>query len=237
MTALHPRGILVAFDGIDGAGKTTQARRLADALCALDFEVIQTKEPTTGTHGALLRASARAGRLPLDQELRLFIADRREHVADVIDPALARGAIVIVDRYYPSTVAYQGARGADPADVLLQNEAFAPRPDVLFLVDVDPALGVSRVRGRDGTENEFEREDDLRRARAIFRTITGPHVVTIDGALPVDQVAKAVGAAVRNGPLFDRLCAVRETRTECESWTCAFASKCQWLRTGSLHPA
>lgn len=236
MTSLRPRGVLVAFDGIDGAGKTTQARILADRLRRAGLDVVESKEPTTGEHGMRLRESARAGRLPLDEELALFLADRREHIASVIQPALDRGAVVIVDRYYPSTVAYQGARGADPIDVLRTNEAFAPQPDVLVLVDVDPAVGVSRVRGRDGTENEFEREDDLRRARAIFRTISGPHVLTVDGTRTIEDVARSVGERVRNGPLFDRLCAVRTTRDACESWTCAYAKSCRWLSTGAVHP-
>ncbi|MEQ1502133.1 MAG: dTMP kinase [Myxococcota bacterium] len=190
------RGSLIVFEGIDGAGKTTQARHLASALARLGLEVILEKEPTDGPHGARLRASAKTGRLPAEDELALFLADRREHVSGVLEPALARGAVVLVDRYYLSTAAYQGARGLDPDAIVRQNEAFAPIPDRVVWVDVDPAVGVGRVRRRDTAENAFEREEDLRRCRAIFAGLhqagTVARMVRFDGSLPQDELRRAI---------------------------------------------
>src|SRR4051812_21534342 len=99
-TRLAGRGVLVAVEGIDGAGKTTQTRLVADRLRALGFDVVTSKEPTTGRWGQMLRDSALTGRLEPAEELAAFVADRREHVATLIEPALGAGKIVLVDRYY-----------------------------------------------------------------------------------------------------------------------------------------
>src|SRR4051794_35061604 len=110
-------GIFIVVDGIDGAGKTTQVQLIGDALEAAGEVVVRSKEPTNGPWGQKLRASAANGRLPLDAELRAFVEDRKEHVASVIRPAMDDGKIVIVDRYFYSTIAYQGSRGADACSV------------------------------------------------------------------------------------------------------------------------
>ncbi|MET3145702.1 UNVERIFIED_ORG: hypothetical protein ABIB63_001500 [Xanthomonas axonopodis] len=130
--------MLIAIEGIDGAGKTTLARRLATTLEAAGARVVLSKEPTNGPWGTQLRQSAATGRLSAEQEAELLIRDRHEHVDTLIAPALARGDIVILDRYFPSMVAYQGAAGL-PLDELLERNAFAPRPDVLLQLDLPPA--------------------------------------------------------------------------------------------------
>src|SRR5207253_402183 len=106
----RPTGILIAIEGIDGAGKTTQVARLCKALEAVGETVVRSKEPTNGPHGRRVRESAQNGRLDPHEELATFLDDRREHVATVIGPALGRGEIVILDRYFYSTIAYQGPR-------------------------------------------------------------------------------------------------------------------------------
>ncbi len=132
---LKPGGLLIAIEGIDGAGKSTLARRLATTLEAAGARVVLSKEPTNGPWGTQLRQSAATGRLSADEEAELLIRDRHEHVDTLIAPALARGDIVILDRYFPSMLAYQGAAGL-PLDDLLERNAFAPRPDVLLLLDL-----------------------------------------------------------------------------------------------------
>jgi dTMP kinase len=203
------RGALIAVEGIDGAGKTTQARHLRVSLQRLGFEVLLEKEPTDGPHGRRLRESARTGRLDAEAELALFLDDRRDHVRDVIEPALARGAVVVVDRYTLSTIAYQGARGLDPAAILRQNDAFAPRPDRVILLDLPPELGVARVRSRDTVENAFERLDDLRRCRAIFVTL--PELLggvrVFDADVPEDELRRQILQDVVCHPLREALAA------------------------------
>jgi dTMP kinase len=193
MTARKPptRGVLVAFEGIDGAGKTTQAELLARALAARGLDVVRTKEPTSGPHGQVIRRSAATGRLPPAEELALFHADRREHVAEVIAPALAAGKVVIVDRYFFSSAAYQGARGLDPEAILRENEGFAPLPDLLVFLDLEPEVGLARVHRRGGS-NLFEELASLERCATIFRRLERPYVARIDGALPVEEAHAAV---------------------------------------------
>jgi len=108
------RGRLIALEGLDGCGKTTQAARIAEALRARGREVVVTREPSDGPIGTKIRALARGAAPPdAERELALFTDDRREHVALVIEPALAAGRWVITDRYFLSTVADQGASGLD----------------------------------------------------------------------------------------------------------------------------
>jgi dTMP kinase len=189
-------GRLVAFEGVDGAGKTTQLRRLAAALRARGHEVVTTKEPTDGPIGRRIRETARTGRLPPEEELGLFLDDRRAHVEETIRPALARGAYVLVDRYFYSTVAYQGARGLDPADLLRRNLAFAPVPDVVLLLELPVEDGVRRVRGRDGAENLFERTEDLRACDRVFRALDREEIARIDARGTEDEVHRRCLAAV-----------------------------------------
>jgi dTMP kinase len=196
-------GTLVAIEGIDGAGKTTQARRLVEALHARGISARYTKEPTDGPHGRALRASAVTGRLPPEEELALFVADRREHVATELRPALAEGEVVVVDRYYLSTAAYQGARGLDPVAILAANEAFAPIPGLCLLLDLDPAAGVARVRGRDRVENLFEQVEDLRRCREVFLEIDRPWIVRLDAARAEEDLAAEVLSLVLQRVLAD----------------------------------
>ena len=124
-----PGGFLVAVEGIDGSGKTTQAERLARYCDEKRLTYVLSKEPTSGKYGQLIRNSASRGRLSAEEELDILLKDRREHVDQVIQPALDQEKVVILDRYYFSTAAYQGAHGADPEIILSRNESFAPQPD------------------------------------------------------------------------------------------------------------
>lgn len=111
------RGKLIAFEGIDGTGKSTQIKMLADRLTAEGLSVLSTREPTDGTFGKKIRELfVSREKVSPDEELALFMDDRREHVTSVIEPALAKGMIVLTDRYYFSTAAYQGAEGQYHAD-------------------------------------------------------------------------------------------------------------------------
>src|SRR5206468_12564349 len=121
-----------------------------------------------------LRESASTGRLAPAEELHAFLEDRREHVATLIRPALAAGKVVIVDRYYFSTAAYQGARGQDPDELIRINEEFAPKPDLLVLLVVTPQQGIARIGQRGDAGNLFEREEDLAKSAAIFARLEAP---------------------------------------------------------------
>lgn len=236
MTIPLEHGILVAFEGIDGAGKTTQANRLNAFLTHAGLDVVMTKEPTRGQYGARIRESARTGRLDAQEELRLFMLDRREHVDTELRPWLSAGRVVIIDRYYFSTVAYQGARGLNPEELLAANEQFAPQPDLLVILDVEPKIGLERVTGRGDVADLFENAAELQRARAIFASIRKPYLVHINGSMSPDEVELAIRERLLMGPLFDRLCKRPSRPPQCEPRDCPerIKGKCAWVRLGGI---
>ena len=192
MTRPIPGGFLIAIDGIDGAGKTTQAQLLAKACLDSRLAHVLSKETTRGEYGMAIRESSKNGRLSQDEELDLFLKDRKEHVEQVINPALAKEKIVILDRYYFSTAAYQGAHGADPELILAANEEFAPRPDLLVILDVPAEIGVERIRRRGDEPNKFESIPSLEKARSIFKAIKRPYGVEVDAQAGIEFVSTYV---------------------------------------------
>ncbi|MEW6594845.1 MAG: dTMP kinase [Thermodesulfobacteriota bacterium] len=192
------RGLLIAFEGIDGTGKSTQIRLLAERLRGEGLPVLATREPTDGLYGRRIRElfTNRASVTP-EEELALFVADRREHVDQVIAPALGRGTIVLTDRYYFSTAAYQGALGHDPQAIIARNEEFAPVPDLVVLLTAAPAVGIHRVQKfRQETLNDFEQEQGLARVAAIFDGLERPFIRRIAAEQPVEAVAAGVWAVM-----------------------------------------
>jgi dTMP kinase len=161
-------GFLVAIEGIDGSGKSTIASLLTQYCGERGIGCCLSKEPTGLGSGLLLRQSAQNGRLSLETEIDFFLADRAEHIERAIAPALAQNYVVILDRYYWSTAAYQGARGADPNSIMLQNKSFAPEPDLILLLDIPAEIGQTRIRQRGDKPNEFEEVSYLAKAREIF---------------------------------------------------------------------
>ena len=158
--------ILIAVEGIDGAGKTTQVSMLLAVLEGVGLAAVASKEPTSGKWGRIIKESASTGRLSPEEELDLFIKDRAEHVENLIAPALKEGKIVILDRYFYSTIAYQGSRGANVAEVKSLMEARFPIPDAVFLLDIDADLSAYRIAHVRGEEpNHFEERGNLSMAR------------------------------------------------------------------------
>lgn len=191
------RGLFIVIEGIDGTGKSTQARRLAGWFESQGREVVLSREPTNGPWGKQLRESAATGRLAPDDELRYFLNDRQQHVAETIAPALAAGKVVILDRYYFSTMAYQGARGFDPAEIRRRNETFAPVPDLLLILDLELDAALGRIGSRGDSANEFEQRDNLRRCREIFLALQHePFARVIDSNGTVEEVAARILHAV-----------------------------------------
>lgn len=161
----------MAIEGIDGTGKSSQAKMLAEALRAKGESVLLDREPSDGSFGKILRTSMTEGRLAPEDELELFHKDRRQHVDDVILPALQQGTHVVLDRYYFSTMAYQGANGFDIAELKATNESFAPKPDILFILDLDVDSALERIGSRGDEANEFEQRDSLQFCRDVFLSV------------------------------------------------------------------
>jgi dTMP kinase len=189
-----PKGLLIAFEGIDGTGKSTQICLLAEKLRKMGLRVEKTREPTNGYYGAKIRELyADRGGTSLEDELQLFIADRREHVETVINPAIEAGGIVLTDRYYYSTAAYQGAAGLDPQRILQLNEEFAPRPDLVLLIDLPVSESIHRIEVlRNETLNAFEQENNLVKVKQIFDALRGDHIKTVDGTKSIEDVHASI---------------------------------------------
>ena len=188
-----PRGILVALEGIDGTGKSTQVGRLTTLFGAHGYNAVALHEPTHSPWGRRLREAMATGQRfsAPSQELDLFLQDRRYDVAAHIKPALASRKLVLMDRYYFSTMAYQGALGIDPEAIRHMNEAFAPVPDVVCVLLVPPSLALERIRqGRGLADGVFEREGYLKSVDKVFRSLRGPHIHHINADQPTDVVTE-----------------------------------------------
>jgi dTMP kinase len=197
MRPLLPGGFLIAVEGIDGVGKTTISALLAQYCGERGIACAYSKEPTGLKYGMQLRESAKTGRLSVEDELDLFLKDRIDHSSRSIQPALDFGAVVILDRYYWSTAAYQGARGVDPFDIVRENEKHVPVPGLVILLDTSPENGLERVRIRGDIPNEFEKVKALTKARTIFNQLheNSTNSVCIDATAPLRDVhVKAVTA-------------------------------------------
>jgi len=153
--------------------------------------VVLTHEPTEGCYGQQLRQLLRQGRQALSptQELALFTADRRQHVSQVILPHLNAGDVVITDRYYYSSMAYQGARGLEVLEIQRQNEDFAPIPNlvVILTLPLDQILERLACRGSHAWD-AYEQADYLVRVAEIYDRLSGPQVVRLDTQRPPETV-------------------------------------------------
>jgi len=183
-------GKLIAFEGVDGSGKSTQIKRLAVALQARGCRVETTFEPTDGETGKRIRSMARSGKL-LDPETELawFLTDRREHVEHVIEPGLAAGSWVLTDRYTLSSVAYQGARGLSAEEILQKSEVEFPLPDLALIFEIDVEVGMRRIGTRGGvSEPAFENPEVQQAAAAIFASLDRDYIERIDAGGEPDDV-------------------------------------------------
>lgn len=195
-------GRLFVLEGLDGAGTTTQAARLAAWLEAHGRSVVRTAEPTDLAIGRLIRAVLRAGPdAPSRASLPwLFAADRADHLDRRVLPALAQGHDVVSDRYLHSSLAYQSLE-RDMHEVAALNATF-PSPAVVFFLRVPVDLALRRIAGRGDPGEIYERSDALRRvsdaydAALALRRRAGDNIVEIDGSAPVDAVTASIVAAL-----------------------------------------
>jgi dTMP kinase len=184
--------LFILFEGIDGSGKTTQADMLFSWLNKQSVSATRLAEPTGGRWGRKIRAMLSGNSAPDPwEQVRLFILDRDDDVANNLAPALSRGDVVVMDRYYYSNAAYQGAGGADPAAIIAENRARRfPEPDRIYFIDIDPGLAMERI-GRRASEKArelFEQKGFLERVRTIFLSQLGPNALVVDRSGSPDEV-------------------------------------------------
>ncbi|MDD9721603.1 dTMP kinase [Sulfitobacter sp. PR48] len=201
---MSDKGLFISFEGIDGSGKSTQARLLADHLRDAGRDVILTREPGGSPGAEEIRALVLQGdpdRWSAETEILLFTAARRDHLERTIRPALAAGKVVICDRFADSTRMYQGLSRGDLRGVVdrLHDLMIGVEPDLTILIDMDPTEGLSRALSRKGAEERFEDfGEDLQKAmRAGFLALAdefADRFRVVDGARAVEAVAADVRA-------------------------------------------
>ena len=199
-------GLFVSFEGIDGSGKSTQARLLADTLRAEGHDVVLTREPGGSPGAEEIRALVLQGdpdRWSAETEILLFTAARRDHMERTILPALAAGKIVICDRFADSTRMYQGISRGDLRTLVddLHALMIGREPDLTILIDMDPEAGLSRAKGRDGIEERFEDfglelQVKMRAGFLDLAAAAPDRFRVIDGSGARDVVADADRAAI-----------------------------------------
>ena len=210
------RGRFISFEGGEGAGKSTQARRLVDRLRARGLEVVATREPGGSPGGEAIRELLVNGppeRWSAITETLLMYAARRDHLERVIVPALERGAWVVCDRFFDSTRAYQGAGGGAPAELIVALEESvvgAVTPDLTLILDMPVSAGLARAAGRGQGEARFEAKGEHfhERLRAAFLEIARlepERCLVLAADAEIDALATDIWAAVdtRLGTGFD----------------------------------
>lgn len=191
---------MICIEGIDGAGKTTQARLLCQALERDGYETVYLKEPTDGPYGRRIRALANEGRHEITpmEEFRLFLEDRRQDVGENIRPALESGKIVVIDRYYYSSIAYQGALGLDMGFINEENRKIAICPDIVVYLSIPSSISPQRIeKSRGDSINLFEKVDYLERVKANFDSMIYPEIWKVDGNAPVDDIHEKIYQRVK----------------------------------------
>ncbi|HEY1906900.1 MAG TPA: dTMP kinase [Myxococcaceae bacterium] len=195
-------GRFIVLEGIDGSGTTTQAARLAAALREAGHAVVSTREPSDGPIGVLIRQALTRRLAGLSDRMLalLFAADRLDHLASVVEPALAEGKVVVSDRYVLSSLAYQGMR-LPLAWVETLNAAARPADLTLFL-EVDPRTAARRRSGRGGTEELFDADEVQRAVARAYGRVARKHarpqrVVRVNGRGAADEVAGEILSRVR----------------------------------------
>ena len=193
--------MLIVIEGIDGAGTTTQARLLCDRLRNAGTACHLTREPSDGPVGKLLREILAGAHAPTDATTLslLFAADRADHIQREVDPAIARGEIVVSDRWYHSSLAYQGT--GEERTWIRELNARARTPDLTIYLDVDPELAATRRADAGRPDELFDAIETQRRVAAGYRATIdllrqSERIEVVDGAAPVEPVANRIAGLV-----------------------------------------
>lgn len=200
-------GLFLTFEGIDGSGKSTQCKMLAEALHARGYDVVLTREPGGSPGAEEIRRMVLEGdpdKWSAETEILLFTAARRDHLERTILPALAAGKVVICDRFADSTRMYQGLSRGDLRATVDQLHALmiGREPDMTLLIDMDPSTGLSRAKGRQGSEERFEDfglglQEKMRAGFLALASEFSDRFCVIDGSQSIDAVAADVLQATK----------------------------------------
>jgi len=200
------KGIFIVIDGIDGSGKSETVKMLHNYLFSRNKKcrLLTTREPTNGVYGKQIREMLRKEKNPLSSSkklMELFVKDRREHLKNVIEPFLKKSNkhelnIVLCDRYYYSTIAFQGAQGLDTKDIISRNTPFR-KPDISFILDVEPSIALERIEYR--KKEKFEQLEFMKKIRQNFLKIPkllSDNIKVIDSSKPLKMVFENIKTEV-----------------------------------------
>ena len=184
----------IVFEGIDGSGKSTQCDRICRYAQSLGIRAVRLAEPSDGEWGRRVREMLRRKEMaPAEEQLRLFLMDRKDDAERNILPALQSGSLVVMDRYYFSNAAYQGAAGLPPDTIIRENRLMGvPEPDRVYFIDIPPGEAIRRVTAREEVREIFEKESFLARVREIFISLADERFVFIDGRLGVGEISDII---------------------------------------------
>ena len=185
-----PEGVFIVIDGIDGSGKTLHSRSLCMDLRGMNYDVRYTAEPSRGFIGKFIRQKVLLEqKIPPETEVLLFAADRFSHLQYEVLPLLKAGKIVVSDRYFYASLAYQGAQSVS-LDWIRKVNSFAPKPDVAIYLDVPAEVGLSRIRRQRTVLEKLELE---KRVRQIYlQLVEGGELSAVDATKPIFKVKKEV---------------------------------------------
>ncbi len=192
------KGLFIVIEGIDGSGKSTQASLLQQHLTNSGRDALLKAEPSTGPWGQKIREILGGDRVPpAEEQLKLFLLDRADDTEKNILPALAKGQIMILDRYYFSNAAYQGAMGLDPQFILEENrKQNFPLPHRVYFIDIPVETALERIgrRNRNSSRDIFEKEEFLQKVRTIYLSMEPEGLVIIDGNDTPEAVSSRITA-------------------------------------------
>ncbi len=192
------KGIFIVVDGIDGSGKSEIVKMLHNYLFSKNkkYRLLTTREPTNGVYGSQIREMLVKEKNPLSSSKKLtelFVKDRQEHLKNTIGPFLKKSSrhelnIVLCDRYYYSTIAFQSAQGIDIKSIIAKNKSFR-KPDIAFILDVEPSIALKRIKYR--RKEKFEQLEFMKKIRENFLKLPSllkDNIKIIDSSKPLKNV-------------------------------------------------
>ncbi|MFC1705020.1 dTMP kinase [Nanoarchaeota archaeon] len=193
------KNLFIVIDGMDGSGKGEQIKKISQYLLSEGYNVLKTFEPTDGKYGKKIRQMLKEHKDPLsdaDEMLDLYCKDREEHLKNLIEPFLEQGdnKVVISDRYYHSTIAFQSAQGVPVKKIMEMNKDFR-KPDLMLILDLEPDTSLERIKKRGNANEKFEQKGFMEKLRMNFLSLPkmlDENIKVIDASKSINEVFEQI---------------------------------------------